>query len=169
MANRVFTASFVLLCAVGWAACDSQDASTGGDADAFVGQWTFAGASVTVPVGGEIDVTNRVIGEVDESSAVFEEDGRFTMVVAGDRGRIENEGTYFVDEASSKITFDAVGFEEEGTFTYAVTDKGNRIALHADDVQFLLELSGLTIDGFTSVILNPATIESAEVIIFRKP
>ena len=91
------------------------------------------------------------------------------MVVAGDRGRIENEGTYSVDEASSKITFDAVGFDESGTFTYTVTDEDNRIVLHADDVQFLLELSGLTLSGFTGVFLNPATIESAEVVIFRKP
>ena len=150
-----------------WAACDS-DVHTGGDAEAFIGQWTFAGASViTVPPSAEIDVTDRVIGRVDESNAVFETDGRFEMVVSGEGGRIENEGTYTVNEEKSTITFDAVGFDETGTFTYTVTDDGNRIILRADDVQFLLGLSGLTVTGLSGIALN--AVEAAEIVIFRKP
>ena len=156
-----------MLCAVSWAACDS-DVRTGGEAEAFVGQWTFAGASViTVPPSTEIDVTDRVIGRVDESNAVFREDESFDMVVTGDGGRIENEGTYTVDEEEGTITFDAVGFDETGTFTYTVTDDGNRIVLRADDVQFLLELSGLTVSGFSGIALS--AVEAAEIVIFRKP
>lgn len=122
---------------------------------------------ITVPPSAEIDVTDRVIGKVDESNAVFEQDGSFEMVVTGDGGRIENEGTYTVDEERSTITFDAVGFDETGTFTYTVTDDGNRILLRADDVQFLLELSGLTVTGFSGIALS--AVEAAEIVIFRKP
>ena len=157
----------LLACLVIYAGCDSNEELPGGAAEAFVGSWAFASASVTVTPGTEIDVTERFVGGADSSAAVFREDGTFEMVVTGDAGRIENEGTYTVNEGAGTITFNAVGFDEPGTFTYAVIDEGDRIVLQAGDVQFLVELSGLDVSAFTSFALS--AVEEAEVVILKRP
>lgn len=139
----------IVLLALAWTGCDSNEVDEEGqtDADVFVGTWNVKELFIN-----NDDVSAFVLAQFDEVSARFDgngldDDGAFSGVMVQEDGeRNELVARYELDEEAGgenkgTVTFTGDAFEAPAELSYTI-ESDNEIVLESDDEAFLAAFAG---------------------------